>query len=72
LALRYSRAKESLTRSLLLLERTDPVGFFDNALLDFRYLSKFKGTLTPAEMAQDIEFIPAPNAPDFRERRFEW
>jgi hypothetical protein len=72
LTLRYSRAEDSTANAWTYFGLTDPVDFFDQARLDCRYLSKFKGTLTPAEMAQDIEFIPAPNAPDFRERRFEW
>ena len=50
----------------------DPPQFFEFGLPAFRYLSKFKATLTPAEMARDIEFRPDPNAPPFRERRYRW
>jgi hypothetical protein len=50
----------------------DPPGFFDDVQLDLRYLAKFKATLTPAEMARDLEFRPAPDAAPFRERRYRW
>lgn len=49
-----------------------PPGFFDSGKRDFRYLGKFKATLTPAEMAQDIEFHPVPADPPYRERRYRW
>jgi hypothetical protein len=54
------------------LFHTDPPEFFEPVLPDFRYLSKFRATLTPAEMARDIEFRPDPNTPSFREHRYRW
>jgi hypothetical protein len=51
---------------------TDPSEFFESWLPEFRYLSKFKATLTPAEMARDIEFRPDPSAPPFREHQYRW
>ena len=41
-------------------------------LFQFKYLSKYKGTLTPAQMEKDIEFLPGPEIPDYRERAYAW
>lgn len=35
------------------------------------YLCRFKGTLTPAQMASDLELAPADDAP-YRERILRW
>jgi hypothetical protein len=35
-------------------------------------VSKFRDTLSPAEMATDIEFAPAADGTDYREHIVEW
>ena len=36
------------------------------------YLCKFKATLTPAEMRNDLTFVPAPDNNPYREHSVRW
>jgi len=36
----------------------EPIEFIDNEIMYYKYLSKYKSTMTPAQMETDIEFIP--------------
>jgi hypothetical protein len=53
------------------LWRATPAGFFDTQP-DLRHLSKFKATLTPAEMERDIGFRPDPGAVSHRGHLYRW
>lgn len=53
-------------------EGLQPEGFFKPGDLDLSYLCKFKGTLTPAQMSQDIVFAPAADKSDYREHIVQW
>jgi hypothetical protein len=50
----------------------DPAEFFTSQNLDFPYLCKFKATLTPAQMGQDLVFAPADDNSEFKEHLVEW
>lgn len=72
LALRYHDSRH-LTHILLQLSGIEPEDQFEHIPLDdLNYLSKFKSTLTPAEMEKDIEFEFDPGAEPFREKVFMW
>lgn len=58
------RQKSAIVSGLMDLE---PDGFLENSLLDFKFLSKFKATLGPAQMERDIEFHPDPGGREVRE-----
>lgn len=45
---------------------------FNNLPTNTNHLSKFKASLTPAQMAKDIEFLPDPGAPPYREHAYRW
>lgn len=51
---------------------TGPVESPNPSSFEYNYLSKYKGTLTPAQMEKDIEFLPGPEIPDYRERAYDW
>jgi hypothetical protein len=53
-------------------ESVDPAEFFTSQNLDFPYLCKFKATLTPAQMGQDLVFAPADDNSEFKEHLVEW
>jgi len=55
-------------------ENVEPKGFFDEADLDFAhlYVTKFKGTLSPEQMREDIAFAPATDNEPFEERVVRW
>lgn len=74
LTLRYSGSSQVAGRELAKLYEVDPPEFFQplDKLLEFTHLTKFKATLSPAQMAKDIEFHPVPGAPDYRERIYRW
>lgn len=55
-----------------LVQEVDPRGFFTEEQLDFPYLQKFKGTLTPRDMETDLIFYPATDASRHRSWRLEW
>ena len=40
-------------------ENTDPIDFFFYRDIDYAYLSRFKGELTPEQMKEDLVFVPA-------------
>lgn len=61
------------------MSEVEPPDFLDGLLDDpfwdfalFGGLQKFKGTLTPAQMASDITFQPSPEAPPYREEVTDW
>jgi hypothetical protein len=68
LKLRYAgKAPSSL---LNILYGTEPEGFFGD--WDYPYLCKFKDTLSPADMTEDITFHPASDNEPYREHLVEW
>jgi hypothetical protein len=56
----------------LLAASIEPTNFFATDDLSLPYLCKFKGALKPADMAQDLDFAPAPNQPDYQEHILRW
>ena len=60
-------------KPLLHLEfETTPKGFFDAVKMDFPYLCKFKDTLTPDQMREDIVFTKAEDDEPYREHIVRW
>lgn len=58
---------------LLHLEfETTPKGFFDAVKMDFPYLCKFKDTLTPDQMREDIAFTKAQDDEPYQEHIVRW
>ena len=58
---------------LLRLEfETTPKGFFDPMKMEFPYLCKFKDTLTPDQMREDIVFTKAQDDEPYREHIVRW
>jgi hypothetical protein len=53
-------------------EHVEPRDFFKTGDLDCSYLCKFKGSLTPAQMSEDLVFQPADDKSDYREHIVEW
>ncbi len=49
-----------------------PKDFFTKDDFDLSYLCKFKATLTPDQMKEDIIFTPAPDNEPYREHIVEW
>ena len=52
--------------------KVEPMEFEEKVPSHFKHLSKFKATLTPEQMARDIEFVPDPGAPELREHLHKW
>jgi hypothetical protein len=50
----------------------EPEGFFDLDAMDFPYLCKFRDTLTPEEMREDIVFTKAADNAPYREHIWRW
>jgi len=50
----------------------EPEGFFVRADLALPYLCKFKGTLTPEQMREDLVFTLAENDEPYPKRAFVW
>ncbi|MGD7653251.1 MAG: DUF2330 domain-containing protein [Verrucomicrobiales bacterium] len=80
LGLRFRSNQSSCLYSLSnAMSEVEPPDFLDGLLDDpfwdfalFGGLQKFKGTLTPAQMASDITFQPSPEAPPYREKVTDW
>ena len=78
LKLRYANERKnngSILKQIVL--GTEPIGFFDEKEFSeksglYRYLSKFRDTLAPAEMSQDIVFKPAKDNTPYREHIVKW
>ena len=71
LTLRF--AGEMYKRSLdLLVDSTEPAGFFKPEEMSYSYLCKFRDVLTPARMTEDIIFTPAPDNTPYREHIVQW
>ncbi len=51
---------------------TDPPGFIPHEELSVSYLCKFRDTLSPEEMSEDIYFYPAPDMEPYREHIIRW
>ena len=52
--------------------RAEPEGFFDLDAMDFPYLCKFRDTLTPEQMREDIVFTKAADNAPYREHIWRW
>lgn len=50
----------------------EPEGFFDLEAMDFPYLCKFRDTLTPEQMREDIVFTKAEDDEPYREHIVRW
>ena len=50
----------------------DPADFFKNVDLSHRYLTKFRETLIPQEMTEDIVFAQAGDNADYRVKKIAW
>ncbi len=55
-----------------LVRKVEPAGFFKNADILLPYYCKFKDTLTPDQMRQDIVFRPSPSNATYRENIVTW
>lgn len=56
----------------VLSANVEPEGFFDPEAMDQFFLSKFKGSLTPEQMSEDLFFQEAEDAEPYREHSVEW
>ena len=77
LPLRYARSQDqSVPSALLNANCIDPPTFFDQdettALFKNATICKFKGTLTPAQMSQDLVFQQAASDEPYREHLVIW
>lgn len=80
LALRFAGATESIGLDLETFSQrlrsdsilVEPEGFFKSGDMNCSYLCKFKATLTPAQMGQDLVFAPADDNSEFKEHLVEW
>lgn len=68
----YMHSIPVATESNLSSTGITPKGFFKADDLDLSYICKFKQTLTPDEMREDIVFKPAQDKSDYRERIIKW
>ena len=50
----------------------EPEGFFEDEDLLLPYFCRFRDTLTPAQMREDISFTPASNSKPYREHVWRW
>ena len=51
---------------------TDPAGFFAETDAGLSYLCRFKGTLSPADMREDLTFVPADSNDSYRKTVVRW
>ena len=70
LKLRFAKAVDYPPVSGLLA--VEPAGFFENEDWSYRYLCKFKDTLSSAQMKDDITFTAAPDNEPYREHVVKW
>ena len=57
----------------LMMSRTEPPAFAERMPKeDYSYITKFKGTLTPTEMAEDLVFSPAADDQPFQKTVWAW
>lgn len=50
----------------------EPAGFFSGSDLALPYLCKFKGTLTPEQMREDLTLALAADSRSYRQRIITW
>lgn len=67
-----SRITFPMMDGLLLWDEDRGAAFCEKLPVNAHHLSKFKATLTPEQMARDLEFEPDPGAGPFRERVYKW
>lgn len=72
LKLRYAGPYDDSAERLRALMECDPKGFFSIEDLTHSFLCKFRSTLTPEQMNDDIVFIPADDNQAYRERITRW
>jgi len=65
-------AGHSNLRSVRSYVVTEPPNFFDEKEIESYFLTKFRDTLSPSQMAEDIYFSPAPDDTPYRKTRISW
>ena len=77
MTLRYAKENDFSKRYNYYFKNTDrssmdPKNFFTEEDFNLSYLCKFKATLTPEQMQEDIVFEQAPDNEPYREHIVEW
>lgn len=72
LTLRFRGNMRARHLNMSYLESIEPTEFLEGEKSEYLYLSKFKSTLSPVQMEQDIEFRPDPTGQPFREHVYRW